>query len=126
MDILIKFLMFLVAGGVGFGFDVLISTSLLKTKRLHLLVANTIGFLIGVIVKFFINRFWTFRSHDPDMGAQFVKFMIISLIGLVLVNGIVYYLHHRKGKKFMFSKIIAMSVFMVWNFAANYYFTFTR
>lgn len=118
--------MFLVAGGVGFGFDVLISTTLLKTNKLHLLVANTAGFIVGVIIKFFINRFWTFSSSDPNMGTQFIKFMIISLIGLILVNWIVYYLHKRKGKKFMFSKIMAMSVFMVWNFAANYYFTFTR
>jgi putative flippase GtrA len=118
--------MFLVAGGVGFGFDVLISTTLLKTNKLHLLVANTSGFIVGVIIKFFINRFWTFSSSDPNMGTQFIKFMIISLIGLILVNWIVYYLHKRKGKKFMFSKIMSMSVFMVWNFAANYYFTFTR
>lgn len=126
MEILIKFAMFFLAGGVGFAGDILIATALLRTKKFHLLVANTIGFLIGVIIKYFINRIWTFRSTDPDMAAQFAKFMGISLIGLIMVNGIVYYLHKKRGKKFMFSKIIAMSVFMVWNFVANYYFTFTH
>jgi putative flippase GtrA len=118
--------MFLVAGGVGFGVDVGIATCLLKTKKVPLLIANSFGFIIGVIVKYIINRICTFNSDDPNILAQFGKFMLISLVGLVMVNYIVYYLHTQKQKKFMFSKIMAMLVFMVWNFTANYFFTFNR
>ena len=125
-EVAILFAMFVVAGGVGFGVDVAISTSLLKTKRVPLLIANSIGFIVGVVIKYVINRVWTFSSDDPNVLSQFGKFMAISLVGLVMVNYIVYYLHTKKQKKFMFSKIMAMSVFMVWNFTANYFFTFTR
>lgn len=125
-DIGQKFLMFFLAGGIGFLFDVLITTNLIKTKKVKLLVANTIGFLVGICVKYYINRIWTFDSVDPDVLIQFLKFLGISLVGLALVNTIIYYLHHRKGKKFMHSKILSMSVFMIWNFTANYFFTFTK
>jgi putative flippase GtrA len=125
-EVLQKFGMFLIAGGIGFLFDVLISTQLLKTKKMKLLVANTIGFLVGVVIKYYINRIWTFNSQDPNVLMQFLKFMGISLIGLGIVNVIVYYLHHRKGKKFIVSKVMSMSVFMIWNFVANYWLTFTN
>ena len=103
----------------------LVVTWLLKEKlKLWKYLANSIGFISGVFFRYFFNRIWTFESDDPQIAVQFFKFLLIGLIGLGLVNGIVYLLHDRLKMNFYFSKIVAMIIFMFWNFSANYFWTF--
>jgi putative flippase GtrA len=117
---------FFITGGIGFGVDFGISKTLLQVARFPLLVANSIGFLVGEVLKYSINRYWTFHSTDPEIMLQFGKFISISFIGLTMVNAIVYYLVKKKQQPFFRSKVLAMFVFMFWNFTANYFFTFTH
>lgn len=125
-DLVVKIVLFLVAGGVGFAIDLLIATQLIKQLKVKLLYANTVGFMVGVCVKYLINRVITFKSDDPQIFIQFLQFFIISMIGLLMVNYIIYFLHVKKEKKFFFSKVMSMSVFMIWNFTANYFITFAE
>ena len=47
------------------------------------------------------------------------------LIGLGIVNGVIFLLHEKwKLMNFYPAKIIAMVVYMLWNFTANYLWTF--
>lgn len=118
------FFKFFITGGLGFGIDYGISRILLQVVGFRLLVANSIGFLSGEIIKFLLNRTWTFHSTDPEIMMQFIKFISISLTGLVLVNAMVYYMVEKRKQPFLKSKVIAMFLFMFWNFSANAYFTF--
>jgi putative flippase GtrA len=80
--------------------------------------------MCGVTFNYFFNRLWTFSSNDPQIMLQYSKFALIGIIGLLIVNGIVYFLHSRNNLPFFFSKVMAMIVFMFWNFTANYFYTF--
>jgi putative flippase GtrA len=54
-----------------------------------------------------------------------LQFGGIALVGLGIVNGIIYLLDERfKLLDFYKAKVIAMIVFMLWNFSANYLWTF--
>lgn len=121
----LKFLKFFTVGGFGFGLDML-STWVLKEK-LHLkkFQANTIGFGIGIVFRFFANKAWTFQDGNPEWLKQMAQFGLIALVGLGIVNGIIYLLDEKwKLLDFYKAKIAAMMVFMVWNFLANNYWTF--
>ncbi len=48
------------------------------------LLASTIGFIAAVINSFFFNKYWTFNSKSPYLGQQFVRFFIVSLLGLLI------------------------------------------
>ncbi len=119
------FLKFFTVGGFGFGIDML-STWVFKEKlQLQKYTANTIGFIIGIIFRFFANKFWAFKNNDPNWFKQIFQFGIIALIGLGIVNGIIYLLNEKlKVLDFYKAKIVAMIVFMLWNFTANYLWTF--
>ena len=56
---------------------------------------------------------------------QFSKFLLASLIGLALNNGIIYLLNERYKLNFYLAKIVATALVTLWNFWANYTFTFT-
>ncbi|RYZ19667.1 MAG: hypothetical protein EOO16_19260 [Chitinophagaceae bacterium] len=52
------------------------------------------------------------------------RFVAVSLVGLALNTGIVYYLSRRQELNFYLSKALAIAIVFVWNYSANAYFTF--
>jgi putative flippase GtrA len=125
-DLLIKIIIFLFCGGIGFAVDLFIATQLIKTNTMKLVYANSIGFVVGICIKFFLVKRFAFNNSDPQVLVQFIEFFIIGLIGLLVVNYIVFFLHVKKSKKFFISKVLSMMVFMVGNFTANYFITFAK
>ncbi|MCB0538225.1 MAG: GtrA family protein [Bacteroidetes bacterium] len=121
----LTFSKFFVVGGLGFGIDVL-TTFIFKEKlQLQKYTANSIGFFIGVTFRFFANKYWAFQNENPNWLWQMLQFGIIALIGLGIVNGVIFILHEKwKLMNFYPAKIVAMIVYMLWNFTANYLWTF--
>ena len=87
-------------------------------------LANSLGFALAATSNFLLNRLWTFESYGPGAWQQYFKFIAIALLGLVVSNGAIYLLNEKRKLNFYLSKAIAVGVVMIWNFSANYYFTF--
>ena len=85
----------------------------------------SLGFMAAASTNYLLNRWWTFRSHDPEVAQQYVQFVGISAIGLILNNIIIYLLNDKARLNFYLSKLIAIGLVTLWNFFMNYYFTFT-
>jgi putative flippase GtrA len=123
-DLFIKFLKFGIVGASGVGVDFGITWLCKEKLRLNKYVANSTGFLCAVLSNYVLNRVWTFHSQDPSIATQFSKFLLASLVGLAINNSIIYLLNERFGVKFYTAKLIATGVVTLWNFWANYTFTF--
>lgn len=123
-ELILKFLKFGIVGASGVGVDFGITWICKEKLHLNKYVANSTGFLCAVVSNYLLNRVWTFHSQDPSIAMQFSKFLLASLIGLGLNNGIIYFLNERRGVKFYTAKLIATGVVTLWNFWANYTFTF--
>ena len=87
-------------------------------------IANGCGFTLAVICNYWINRHWTFTSNNPLWLKEFITFLSISLIGLLLNTTFLYFFHNRKDKNFYIAKFLAILIVFVWNFLANYFFNF--
>jgi len=123
-SILWKFFKFGIVGFSGvlvdFGVTYVVKEKMKGSKYL----ANSLGFAFAVTSNFLLNRIWTFQSQDSLVWLQYSKFILVALIGLALSNGMVYLLTERKKLNFYLAKVIAIGVVMLWNFVANYQFTF--
>ncbi|MEQ1744314.1 MAG: GtrA family protein [Saprospiraceae bacterium] len=124
-DLFWKFLKFGAVGLSGVIVDFGVTWLCREKLRLNQYVANSTGFLCAVVSNYTLNRMWTFQSADPAVATQFSKFFLASLVGLALNNGIIYLLNERLKINFYAAKLIATAVVTVWNFWANYTFTFT-
>lgn len=124
LDIWNKFWHFFIVGGGGFAIDTAITYFFLKIIKAPKYLSNSLGFMAGVTFNYFLNRIWTFKSDDPNVMMQYIKFAVIGIIGLIIVNSVLYLLHSKYKQPFFFSKVMAMIVFMFWNFGANYFYTF--
>lgn len=124
-EIALKFLKFCVVGSLGLGIDFGITFLSKERARWNKYVANSLGFISAATSNFFFNKFWTFNDTDPDQLVQYSKFILIALIGLAINNLIIYLLINKRKMKFYWAKLVAVGVVVLWNFIANYNFTFT-
>jgi putative flippase GtrA len=122
--IVIKFFRFVLVGASGLIIDFGL-TYLFKEKwKVNKYIANGVGFFSAATSNFFINRSWTFASADPDVGGQYLKFILFSIVGLLINSIIVWLLNDRLKKNFYLSKAVATIIVTMWNFLSNFLFTF--
>ncbi|GHE68179.1 MULTISPECIES: GtrA family protein [Roseivirga] len=123
-EVIIKFIRFCLVGLTGMGIDYGI-TYLGKEKiKVNKYVANGLGFLLAATFNFFLNKTWTFHDSNPEEWLQYSKYLGFAIIGLGINTLIIYLLINKKGLNFYWAKLIAIAVVVVWNFIANYNFTF--
>ena len=122
---LIQFIKFCVVGASGMAVDFGITFLGKEKLRLNKYVANSLGFISAASTNYVLNRLWTFHSRDPQVAQQYMQFIGISAIGLLINNLIIYLLNDRARVGFYLSKLIAIGVVTLWNFFMNYFFTFT-
>ena len=121
----LQFIKFCVVGGTGVVVDFGITFLFKEKLKLNKYIANSLGFMAAASTNYLLNRWWTFRSHDPEVAQQYVQFVGISAIGLILNNIIIYLLNDKARLNFYLSKLIAIGLVTLWNVFMNYYFTFT-
>jgi putative flippase GtrA len=119
-----KFLKFIIVGFTGMVVDFSITILLKEKLKIHRYIANSAGFVLAASSNYLFNRLWTFESNNPKILAEYSTFFIISVIGLIINNLVIYLL--EKKLKFYFAKFVAIMVTSVWNFLANYYLNFTH
>jgi len=125
-DLIYKFIRFGLVGFSGIFVD-FGTTYLLKEKlKVHKYTANSCGFLLATFSNYLLNRYWTFQSTDPKAFEQFGKFFAIAIIGLTFNNLIIYILNDKLKINFYLSKVFAIAAVSLWNFFANYIYTFAR
>ncbi|MEI6765558.1 MAG: GtrA family protein [Bacteroidota bacterium] len=87
-------------------------------------VANAIGFVAAATSNYFLNRFYTFESNNPEIAFEYFKFFSVSLIGLGINTLILWLLVSKFKQGFYLSKLFAIMVVIIWNFLVNLAFTF--
>jgi len=103
------------------------TTYLLKEKaKANKYLANTIAFIISASYNFTLNRMWTWKSMDNQIAMQAFKFSLVMTTGLLIANGLIYIFSDRMKINFYVSKLMAVSVVMVWNFTMNNFVTFSH
>ena len=126
MDFIFKFLKFGVVGILGMAVDFLITWLCKEKLQFDKYISNSIGFIIAATSNYFFNRVWTFQSTNNQIVKEYSSFLLISIFGLGLNNLIIYVVHEKMKFNFYLAKVIATGIVVLWNFFANYFFTFNK
>lgn len=122
---LFKFLKFGVVGFSGLIVDFGVTYLCKEKLKIHKYISSSLGFIVATTTNYTLNRYWTFNNHDAASITQFGKFFVISLVGLFLSNALIYLLHDKLKWNFYFAKACAIVIISLWNFFANYLYTFS-
>lgn len=120
----LKFIKFGIVGFSGLIIDFLVTYICKEKIKIHKLLSNAIGFCVAATNNYILNRIWTFESSNDKIGLEFVEFFGVSVVGLSINTLVLWLLTDKLRWNFYFSKLCAIATATIWNFLANYYFTF--
>jgi len=110
----------LIKFGIIGGFAFLIDYSLLYTLTeflgIYYLYSSIISFTISLIFNYIASIKWVFDVSKKQTLKDFSIFVLLSLIGLGINQLIMYIMVEKARIWYMFSKIVATIIVMVWNF----------
>ena len=124
-----KFVKFGVVGASGMVVDFGVLILMRDIVGLPDLWANTISFTAAATSNYFLNRIWTFRSKEKQVGVEYIKFILVSVIGLGVNNGSLWLLSRllpswAEDWRFYILWAFAVGITTIWNFFGNLLFTF--
>ncbi|TAG91108.1 MAG: GtrA family protein [Bacteroidetes bacterium] len=125
-DFLFTFLKFGIVGLSGVFVDFTITYLLKEKLKINWKISNVCGFVCAATTNYFLNRIWTFESTNPEISLEYLKFFLVSLVGLGLNMTIIWFLHNYIKLPFYFSKVTATVFVMAWNFILNFLITFAK
>lgn len=141
-DLFWKFVKFGVVGFSGMFVDYGFLILFVKICGLPDLLANAFSFTLAATSNYILNRIWTFHSHEKEVGKEYLRFFLVSLIGLGISTLTIYLFElfipewkANSGHGFRFIvfieyfyvlKFIAIVITTLWNFCGNLLFTFRQ
>lgn len=95
-----------------------------------LFLSTVMAFLLAVCNNFILNKIWTFQNKHKNFRKQFIKFLIVAVIGLLLsllsMYVFVYLLDFARWQRLgeLLAKACTSLVVLTWNFLGNKFWTF--
>jgi putative flippase GtrA len=112
-------------GGSGYVVNLLVFAVLNGALGVHHIAAAIGAFVVAVSSNFFWNRHWTFAAGAGHAGFQAARFLVISVLGL-LINLVALELLIRAGLSELASQAISVAIAMPFNFVGNKLWTFVE
>jgi putative flippase GtrA len=112
-----QFLRFAAVGAVATSLHYVLLITLVEFAGMQPLTATVIGFAIGAVVGYSLNRRFTFEKK-PSYGRGLVKFLVVVGIGGVL-NAAIFAFFVRQGLHYMIAQVIATGLVLIWNYAGS-------
>lgn len=110
---------YFVAAGIGLLIDFGLVVVCKEVLGLYYLVAICIGFLAGLAVAYILSNRFVFGAPKTSHKQAFMLFGIIGLVGLGILNLLVWIFTSGFGINYLVSKALATIVVFMWNFFAR-------
>jgi len=107
-------------GGISFLIDFFIYIGLIEIFNVNYLISAAIAFAISVLANYYLSTSWVFnQSNIENRVIEFNLFILISIMGLVFTEILLFIFIDWLSIGYIISKIIASLLVMLWNFSAR-------
>jgi putative flippase GtrA len=96
---------------------------LMKVFHVSYLISNAVGYILGFVNSFMLNKAWTFRSKKP-FAKEVLIFIFIFAVCYSLQFVFLIFLKEKLLIKAEYAQIIAMIFYTIINFTGNKLITF--
>jgi putative flippase GtrA len=121
--LLVQFVKFGIVGVSNTLLTFAVYTLLLKVFGVWYLAASAIGFIVGAVNGFLLNRRWTFRGHVGDAFTP-VRWTVVQGCGLLTNLGLVYLFVEEVSLDELIAQACATGIVTVITFLVNRAWTF--
>lgn len=114
---------FTLVGGIGTTAHYAVLILLVSGLFIHPVIGSVTGFLVGMIINYWLNRRFTFSSQRSH-GEAFWRFGTVALVGII-VNTVIMALFTVSFRlHYLISQVIATILTLAWNFLGSRYWVF--
>ncbi len=96
---------------------------LVETGAMPVIPATLVGYGLGGIVSYVLNRLMTFEATRSHRQAGW-RFAVVAGVGFGLTWLLMSLIHGRWGVPYLVAQIITTGVVLVWSFLAHKYWSF--
>lgn len=116
----LQFIKYFFASAIALFADVSLLFILTEYFNLYYLVSATVSFLLGIAVTYILSKFYIFTKTKINNGFnEFLLFLIIGVIGLILNNIFLYVFTEYFKIYYMLSKCFVIIITYLWNYFAR-------
>ncbi len=118
--LLAQFMKFGVVGVIAFVIDYGFMILLTEVFGVPYLISTTVSFIISVVFNYFASMRFVFkRKDDMSRRREFIIFVILSVIGLVINDVFMWLMVDFLFIDYRISKIVVTFIVAVWNFVTR-------
>jgi putative flippase GtrA len=124
---MLKYKKVITYGVIGvFGTSIHFSTLVLMVEFFGIdpIISSITGFVLTVIISFFLNKNYTFNAHSENRIYLFIKYFVVSLCGLFLNSFTMYFTIKILSLHYLIGQVIVVVFVPIINFSLNYFWTF--
>jgi putative flippase GtrA len=110
-------------GVLNTGLTLAVIFALMKVLRVHYALSNVIGYLLGFLNSFVLNKKWTFRSKG-NVGLEGMLFVAVFGACYLIQLGTLVFMKETMGIKADYAQLLAMPAYTGLNFILNKLITF--
>ncbi len=115
-----QILKFGVVGGIAFFIDYAVLAFCKEILGIDVLISAGIAFTISVIFNYIASIKWVFDvNKEKDPRKNFIMFIILSIVGLILTEIIMWFGTDILKIHYLIVKIVATAIVMVFNFVTR-------
>lgn len=115
--LIMQIIKFGMVGGLCFLIDYGVMIFLTEIFNINYLISSGISFTVSVIVNYILSMQFVFETEKDDSAMKkFIIFVVLSVIGLIINQILMWILVDKIGIFYMISKIGATVIVMVYNF----------
>ena len=115
---------FAIVGGANTALDFGILLILTNLFGVNSIAANYISTSLSFVFSFFVNKSFTFKSNTGNVKKQFALFIIITIIGLWIIQPVIIWgvknliqpLNWNETLVLIVAKLIATVASLIWNY----------
>ena len=115
-----QFMKFGIVGVIAFVIDYGFMVLLTEVFGVPYLISTTVSFIISVIFNYFASMRFVFkRKDDMSRRREFIIFVVLSVIGLVINDVFMWLMVDFLFIDYRISKIVVTFIVAVWNFVTS-------
>lgn len=119
-NIYLQFFRYIFVGGTAFVVDFFFLYFFSDICGIYYLISAILSFIISVVVNYLMSIKWVFNQDNIDNKVmEFNMFLLISTIGLIFTEILLYFFTDVCGIYYLLSKIISAIIVLFWNFIAR-------
>ncbi len=119
-NIFIQLFRYIFVGGTAFIVDFFFLYFFSDICGIYYLISAVLSFIISVLVNYIMSTKWVFNQDNMENKIlEFYLFILISTVGLVFTEILLYFFTDICGFYYLVSKIIAAIIVLFWNFLAR-------